>query len=112
MSINPPPIIVDSNLSWKYVKELIKAVPGEVFYVNDPSNNRGLHSHMRDQEIMEKREEMHGIIITQNGKDFQHGDVISLKSRKPANYLIKQTLTELKKHKDYSEYLKPLKLRY
>jgi len=38
---------------------------------------------MSDQEIKKLQKELGAIIITQNGKDFECGDVISLKSKKP-----------------------------
>lgn len=105
-----PPIIVDSNISREYVNLLKKIVPGKIIYVNDEDEKYGTRGSMSDQKIKDLQKGLNAIIITQNGKDFHCGDVISLKSRKPVSYLIRQTLTELKKREDHSGYLKALKL--
>lgn len=112
MPDNPPPIIVDSNLSAEYADRLKEIVPAEIIYVNDKDNKYGANGDMSDEEIKKLQENLGAIVITQNGKHFKHKDTISLKSRKPVRYLINQTLSELRKHEAYSEYLKTLKSQY
>jgi|GEM_PF-5901874 len=51
MISKPPPIIVDSNLSWDYFNLLKNMVPGEIIYVNDTKNMHRTNGDMSDDEI-------------------------------------------------------------
>lgn len=108
-----PPIIVDSNLSWKYVNALKKILPNpeKVIYVNDKENGYDARSDMSDTEIQKLQEKLGAIVITQNGRDFRRGDVISLKSSEKTSKLIEKTIYWLKHNSEYSEFLKSLELR-
>lgn len=110
MPNKPPPIIVDSSLSRKYLELLKRLVPGEIIYVNDNNNGHNTRSDMSDKEIMDLQKRLGAIIITQNGKDFDCENVISLKSKKSAKILINQTLYHLHHEPELSNYYRRLNL--
>ncbi len=97
-----PPIIVDSNISREYVNLLKKIVPGKIIYVNDEDEEYGTHGSMSDQKIKDLQKELGAIVVTQNGRDFKCGNVISLKSRKRTKRLIEKTVYWLKHNSEYS----------
>lgn len=94
-------IVVDANLSRRYVEELGKNIPYADFsidYVND------IDGSMPDQKIMEIASEKGAFLVTCNGRDFrQYEKLISLKSRKTPKRMVDDTINKI------SEYEKSIK---